>query len=1308
MILTKEEPPKSVENAKQLMAKAEKGEIEAREPLTGIQMENGKIRIIDGNATVSALQGQNVLVPVRVLKPRPFVNKIVVEPTTTNLNVRRQRDIVNSLAPQETNRYLDFKKRAHDDFQEFQLKFDQIKKKFGLETWDANQKSDARAVEKAFDDYNETGVMDFERIKDMNRGNYITDNFQDYKDIVNAIKTNFEFVEGKNRLENPTSDGYRDLLLNVKMPNGTYAEIQILPKKMSELKTKLHPLYEKTRVLAKLIDRGEATLEERIEFQKLREQQRKQYGAGWKQYENDFKAVRKELFDILKPQKVFGFVSPSTKVGLQYKEADQALKSPEHQQSKKKLLSIMDDQGIKKRGNVRSAIGRWIDGAENTFYIIGEKISKNDLIVALARAAKDLRQKQFIWFKESPVGKDELFVLNFKKGQSRTVSEALVKNGIEFQTINTDKILVFNKFGEDFDSTMESKMLKTVEELKLDRQKLGVYNGIGEFEGSFLEGEQARVEAQKKYDDLIQRYDTRTQKALREAGFDRPRRGEFQLRDISEPRAKPEKEVGAGGRERGFIRSVRRAIPRVEIAGQYTPRDTDELAIKARNLVKDNVEVAEREAHREVLDDVGVAITSELLKHYGETKQYGKAADLAGEAAAKLTELGRSVQAASILGRLTPEGMLRFAASEIQKYNEKVSTSRGGLFGLRKKVPELTAEQAKDISTKMKQIQEMKDGPEKAIAFHKLQTEISQLVPSPWYKKVINLWKAGLLTGLKTTDLNTLSNLFHGVSEVVKDIPAVAVDKGASLFTGKQTMALTVRGVTTGVKEGFNKGVRYLKTGFDERNIAAKLDYRQVNYGQSKFARGLQKYEETIFHLLGAEDQPFYYGAKSRSLYSQAIAQAKNKGLKGKEAKKFVEDLVQNPTDEMLTNAVNDAEIAVFQNRTLLGSVARTIQKVPGGEVVVPFGRTPAAVATQLINYSPVGIVKTIITNIGKGRFNQRTFAQGIGRGVTGTAAMAIGMALLRYGMLSLNYPEEERERKQWELEGRKENAFKTPDGKWRSVAVLGPLGLTLVLGGYYQRAMDKSGSHSEALAEAAFGAAKSLTEQTFLQGLNQFMSALTDPEGFGLAFITRLIASAVPTLVNDIARTTDPFERRTKAKQEGFFASLISRIPKVRETLEPKIDVFGRPIEIAGNAIETMIDPTRPTKIKSSVVIEELRRLAEADFHATPTGFADEKSYTVLTPEQRTRLQERAGQMLESKLENLFASSNYQELSDDERQKKIQDFTNKARLIARAEMVEEVIQGLNTEEQKAKLSELKKAKFLTKGVFDKWQELFR
>ena len=684
-------------------------------------------------------------------------------------------------------------------------------------------------------------------------------------------------------------------------------------------------------------------------------------------------------------------------------------------------------------------------------------------------------------------------------------------------------------------------------------------------------------------------------------------------------------------KQRGFVTTVKEAsITPPEVAmrvqGVYVPRSTDKLAQEARNVIKANID----EAHRLVstqTDENAVATASELIKHYSDLGGkaatqaeknvfFDKAADVANEIAPKLTELGRAVQAASIYERLSPESIVRTGAKVIEKFNETART----------KIPLLTGEQAGKLVERAKKIQGL-EGTAKAKEFQKLQDELGKLVPSSLYQKIIVLWKAGLLTGMKTSGLNIASNIAHGGLEVAKDIPTVAVDSVASIFTGKRAIGLTTKGWLKGTVEGFKKGFDYLKTGFDERNVGAKLDWKKVNFGTGKVARGLQKYEESIFRVLGAEDQPFYYGAKARSLQSQAIAEAKNLGLKGKGAVDFIDNFVKSPSDEALRYAVNDAEVSVFQNQTALGTAAKAIQRIPYvGEVVVPFGRTPAAVATQLINYSPLGVVKTIADQIRKGHFDQRTFSQGIGRSITGTGIMFLGRELFKKGMIELGIPKTETERKQWELEGKSPNSI-LMDGKWRSLQVLGPAGNLLIVGGYYVKGLEESGSPTKAISIAMAGAAKSVTDQTFLKGLSGFLNAVNDPARYAESFVENTLGSLVPTVVADIARATDPKERT----REGVVDVIKSRIPSLRESLDPRQDVFGQDIKRIGNFLEVMADPTRPSPAKGDVVVRELRDLMDAGESVTPTAVKDKLNFqghsVPLSEEQRYKLQKGVGQ---------------------------------------------------------------------------------
>lgn len=553
-----------------------------------------------------------------------------------------------------------------------------------------------------------------------------------------------------------------------------------------------------------------------------------------------------------------------------------------------------------------------------------------------------------------------------------------------------------------------------------------------------------------------------------------------------------------------------------------------------------------------------------------------------------------------------------------------------------------------------------------------------RVAQAPLADRLVTLWRAGLLTGIKTSGLNTFSNMSHGATETAKDIPAVAVDTAISLFTGKRTIGLTVRGAPSGMVQGAKLGWNYMKTGHDERNIGAKLDYTRTNFGDSKFARGLQSYEEFVFHLMGAEDQPFYYGAKSRSLFSQAIAQAKNAGVKGAEREVFVQNLIENPTDEMLKYAAHDAEIAVFQNRTAAGDIARAIhQSGTVGKIIVPFSRTPAAVATQIVNYSPVGTVIEVFKQIGKGEFDQRTFSQAVGRSVVGTAPLAIGAALFTAGLVTLDRPKSERERELQAAEGRKPNSILI-NGKWRSPEVLGPAGSLIIIGAHFQKNFEETGSPTQALAAAVAGGAKTFSEQTFVTGMNRALAAMSDPERAFETFFSGLAGSTVPTLIADIARTTDDVERRSS----GAIERIMSRIPGQRKKLEPQIDAYGQDLpRYGGNSLEIMLDPTRPAIVRRDLVVEEVRRLWDLDIKVAPTKIGDRKGFEILTPEENTTLWRRAGELIYTATFEMIKNPIYKSLEDSDKGKFIDKIVKQGQDTARAGAAQHKLsQGISME----------------------------
>lgn len=707
-----------------------------------------------------------------------------------------------------------------------------------------------------------------------------------------------------------------------------------------------------------------------------------------------------------------------------------------------------------------------------------------------------------------------------------------------------------------------------------------------------------------------------------------------------------------GGKERGFIRNVKNnpnTAPEVAagVKGSYNPRSTDQLAMKARTLVKEDIGTA-KDVIRTQTDENAVAVASELIKHYQDAGDFDSAVAVANEIAPKLTELGRGVQAASIYGRITPEGILRFAQSEIVK----ARTANPRL-----KLPDMTAQQAEKFLAQAKKIQGMADGRDKALAVQKLTESIQDLVPSTFGQKAISLWKAGLLTGAKTTGTNLASNTVNATAEAIKDVPAAIVDSMASLFTKKRTVVgpnVGEAGATIkGVKEGAAKGFDYLKSGYDERNIAGKFDYKRVNFGTSKTAKALQAYEETIFRAIGSQDQPFFYGAKARSLYNQGQAVAKTQGLKGTAAKEFIDNFVSKPSDDALKLAVQDAEIATFQNSTKLGDIGSAVGQKGGalGQFVVPFSKTPAAAAMQgLVNYTPVGAVKTVIENAGKGKFDQRAFSQGLGRSITGTGVLAIGGALASAGLITTAQPSSETERKQWELEGKKPNSILI-DGKWRSTNVLGPAGLLLVQGATYQNTLKETGSTSQALTAAAAGGGRALTDSTFLTGVSNITNALEDPARFGPRYAQSAAGSVIPTVVADTAQAFDPYKRETNSIGDA----VQNRIPGLRNSNIVQRDILGQPLQ-RDNAIQSFLDPSRPSPVRTGVITNELSRLNIAGEKTTPSGL--DKSQTinkkkvVLNPNQLNKLEIAVGEQIRPALETVISDPGYGSLSDSQKKK--------------------------------------------------------
>lgn len=137
-----------------------------------------------------------------------------------------------------------------------------------------------RAEEKIMVDYG----GDASRITDLAR---IALEYETLDQIYNALETvvdRTETLRFKDRFIKPTPGGYRDLLLNLKMPNGHIAELQITLRSLNEARfSQGHKLYEEARgIQAKaMMDGRELTPEESQRIEMLTQESEQLYGEAF-------------------------------------------------------------------------------------------------------------------------------------------------------------------------------------------------------------------------------------------------------------------------------------------------------------------------------------------------------------------------------------------------------------------------------------------------------------------------------------------------------------------------------------------------------------------------------------------------------------------------------------------------------------------------------------------------------------------------------------------------------------------------------------------------------------------------------------------------------------------------------------------------------------------------------------------------------------------------------------------------------------------------------------------------------------------
>ena len=487
-----------------------------------------------------------------------------------------------------------------------------------------------------------------------------------------------------------------------------------------------------------------------------------------------------------------------------------------------------------------------------------------------------------------------------------------------------------------------------------------------------------------------------------------------------------------------------------------------------------------------------------------------------------------------------------------------------------------------------------------------------------------------------------------------------------------------------GFKEGLPKAWQYLRTGIDER--AGGESMPEVNFN-NKVVGGATN---GVFRLMGALDRPFYYGQKASSQAEVTKLSKMNKGrtafdipeseIVEQEARKSVLDY-----DTLLSQMASAVKRTAADNPSMM---MRGVGKVVS-QVNSPFVRIPSAGLARMIDYSPMGVPLNLVRQAADMKwgsqksFSWRDFNTAVGESATGIAAgLSLGYKLSETNNMSGEYPSDPHEQARWTAEGITPNSVKIKDndsGKdvWVSMNYLGPMGSQLQQGRRLQESREQGESIPQSVANSQLGVGRDALNQSYLQGLNSSLEAARDPQRNLKSKVNATAGTIIPAISNDIAVATDSSQRQVNTAKDA----VLNRLPALRTSLDKKQSVYGDDLKRRTGAIDSIWNPLKPSSQPSDSVINEVRRLHEADkseklLQITPTkqdktaSFGEEdkhgkKIQTKLNNRQQYDLQKKIGQTTKKMWSEAIETPEYKKLNDIEKAKKLSGIRDVASEVA-------------------------------------------
>ena len=455
---------------------------------------------------------------------------------------------------------------------------------------------------------------------------------------------------------------------------------------------------------------------------------------------------------------------------------------------------------------------------------------------------------------------------------------------------------------------------------------------------------------------------------------------------------------------------------------------------------------------------------------------------------------------------------------------------------------------------------------------------------------LFRVYRANILSGVKTQTVNALSNAIYGTAHLADALTMGVVDPVVAKAQGRpqERFASETAYALRGGLNGIVVGARIFK---DVLREGTSIVDTNTEYSTGReFRGGAANPYNWVGRGMSATDAWFKTMHFEATRAQAAHREVRKAGLKGEAAQKRFTELLNDP--KVLNAAQYDAKYYTFNDdpNAVVGALSALRNTYPVLKFFIPFVSTGTNIAKRSVEHSPAGLLRLLNPENLKGE--QAT--EIVARGLVGTAALTAAAIFAQNHEITAAAPDNATERAEFHRLGKQPYSVKVGDTwyAYRNFPVVEPLLRTVVAwkGNHWDK---EQATPPKQFLKAAREFGAGTLEASPVNVFGDFTEMLYGPESQKDSAWERQVARYASGFVpgsgflRGVANATDPNVKESRNIGDRVKAG----IPVLSKEVPNRMDAFGQPALRTTAAYTAFLPPSqmRETQVPA---YRELARL--------------------------------------------------------------------------------------------------------------------